>query len=757
MLNSRSAQLLVVVLFLGILLTGTTYFGITAILDLSNDTGDSTPDSATPSIAALNAFDRSFFCDEELRALLKRIDYYLFRQIEDCGVLVGRDGYLFPIGADTPETSDYRYLEDYLGIAEYDDNTLAQMEKSIEQRRIAYANQGAEYLLAVIPNSQTVYADCLPGYLPASGGQTRLEQFCAYLTGQGSSLPLLNLTDSMIAAKNLGQLYNNTENSLNALGAYAVYAAIVDSLGITEDDKSFVPMSVDDINIFTHHTTGKALAKAAGIADFRKNRTLSLTNDTEMKYEIIENLSGMETTYIKPGYKDTVNTRKTLLLEVADEWDKIQLMPYFSNTLESVAYKSSTGFSRYAVEYQTPDYVVQVIHEDDLDSLLDTAIMLSYADGLNPGDDPFTTMTPVVYGIAQHADDRFCIIGRCEEGSVVSLAGEHILPVKTAVTGERFILEAVFTENAMSSMVTLRASAQAKADSAPNRFLLERADSAAESSLLVGSNSMLFRKGPEFGLSGDIYSPAQLNRVSARLEGEVAALKRLSGKDTHLVYTYIPEKNGIYGEALAEDQRSAGQHKRLRQLSEALSDYPSVTVLDLQADLRSVRTNGLLYPLTDSHLSPLGAYYAYSSLMTHLSTEDAVLRPIPLERFVQSECLIPGGDLLKEIGLESMDMTEKQIILTDTVNPIAAEENIPPETGLVQHDAVLMRNRDSTLPTALVMHDSYGSSLIPFICAHFSETYVLSVDDFNLQDALVSAVKPDYIFILLNEYNIPLN
>ncbi len=751
--NPRTMPLMIVVIFIAIVLSCTIYFGITALIHSPDSYVAAPYREDAPLPQELIPFDRGFYLDASLNTWLTAADYRLFGRLADRSILVGKDEFLFPLIAET-ENGVYDYLQDYAGNASFDEETLDRLAKSLAKRSIAYANQDTAYLLAVIPSVQTIYRENLPWRLGEIGGETRLTQLKRYLT-EHSDVAFLDLTDCLLDAKTQGLVYNNTEDSLNAYGAYAVYRAVLNALP-GELTAKVTPQDDTAINIFTRYTAGKALARSAGVEDLIKNRTLSLSNETVLKYQVLERIAGMEVTYVKTPYKDEIPNRPAVLLEFSEDWDKILLMPYFSNTFGVAAYKTNPAYSQMAVDYLSPAAVVQFIHESELEQLLDETIMLSYNDGLEPGDDPFSAMTPIVLGTAQNGADRICIVGRCEEGSTIHLTGDGVRETVVETQGERFILEAVFDEGVRTAAVTLTAQAADKQDSAPEALRLTLNAGESARSVSVGSNSMLFRADSANLAYAGVYTRQQLRRVSTHFVDEAAAVAALTGKTTQMVYAYLPDKLDVYPEALGENALYNTNIPRVAQLSDALRSYNRISMIDLTIPLRTARSAGLQYRQTDSGLTPLGAFTAYRAMMATLAENDPRMTPRHRSDYVQSIEIRPGGDLVEALGLDGASITERVTVLTPTQTNLTVTD-ADGDALTDAREACIYTQRDESLPVAVVLRDAYGTQLLPYLAEHFSYVYVMAEGDLTCSDTLLQEIRPDYVFHLTSEYHLPLN
>lgn len=737
--HNRTMPLLTTVAFIAILLSCCIYFGITALIASPDSFADAPYRDEAPLPDTLTAFDRGFYLDAGLFDWMTAIDYRVFGRVADRSVLVGREDFLFPLTGHTP---GYRYLEDFAGNDPLSRDELDRLAKALTLRSIAYANSGATYLPVVIPAVQTVYPEYLPGNLADVRGRTRLEQLTAYLARE-TDLTLLDLTEALTDAKAYGQVYNNTEDSLSALGAFAAYRAVLDAMPEEVRERAAI---IDSVSIFTRTTRGKALARAAGVDELIKNRTLSLSNDTVLKYSALERVGGVEITYTLPAYKNEIKSRPAVLLEFADDWDRIQLMPFFSNTFGTVGYKTSAAYSAMAQSYLSPSVVVQFIHEADLTRLLDSQTLLSFNDALRPGEDPFTAMTPTVLGIAQNGPDRVCIVGRCEQGSTLLLTGRDI-DLVTTVSDDRFILELTLPAGVSTAPVTLAAAIPGKQRSEAVLLDLALDPALTETHVLVGRDGMLFSPDSAGEAYTSTYTRPQLRRIKSSVLAEVEHIRALTGKTTQMVYAYIPDKLDIYGDLAELSTVNYAHIPRIAQLVDIFDAYADLHFLDFTTALRDGRTAGRQYRSTDTALTPLGAFTAYTALMEHLAEDDARLHPLPLNAFIAETETVPGGNLIEALGLDGISITEELTALTPVRrNPIDTDIGA----------ATVYIGPDDSLPTALILHDEAGAALLPYLPAHFSRTYVLPQGELRVDDALVADLRPDYLLRLTSEYHLPL-
>ena len=248
--RSSGMALVCTVVFLGILLSFLIYIGVTMVFGNATSLVDTFWNAQNYDIP-LSGYNNAYYKNQDLQNIITHYDYSLFGKSGNPEILVGRNNFLFEV---IREDNNYNYLRDFLGEYAYDEEGLANIYNFLMLRKRAYENQGVEYIVAVIPNAQTVYGENMPAFIRSSGNTTRLMQLTEYMRTKGE-VTFINLTDALKAAKGEGVLYNNTENTLNSLGEYFVYQALYQVL--PESVKAGTQMiEFSDVTFYAHYTDG---------------------------------------------------------------------------------------------------------------------------------------------------------------------------------------------------------------------------------------------------------------------------------------------------------------------------------------------------------------------------------------------------------------------------------------------------------------------------------------------------------------------
>ncbi len=359
-------HLLITALFVGILLSFSLFYLIHAAGERENAVADACLNGTVIVGDTLPArFERAVYQNADTLSRIREHQFLLFRAISDQNVIVGEDDFLFEI-ADSEY--DYNYLEDYLGNVSFSEEEQAAILSLLTRRAESYDRRGAKYLLVVIPNAQTVYSENMPSYL-GKPSETRLSRLEAYLDQNGFD-GFLNLTDPLLAAKSDQPLYNNTENSLNSLGVYYAYRAVCEHFddGITG---AVAPTPYEKLSFYQHHTTGKAIARRAGVADVVSNRTLSLAGSTAKNYLTPYQTGRVTQTTLREGDLPLGMTETpSVLLQFSGQWERLQAEPFFSNTFKRVTYQTNWTDDPEIFALAAPSLVVQFVYENQLSWLL---------------------------------------------------------------------------------------------------------------------------------------------------------------------------------------------------------------------------------------------------------------------------------------------------------------------------------------------------------------------------------------------------
>lgn len=369
--SSRALGVIIIVLFVGILLSFLVNIGVSAYLG-SEDLVDEYYDGEDHPNIIISDFADTFYLSKKIRGNIIKVDYKLFNRLPTSEVLLGDGEFLFPT---VDEETGYNYVADYFGELKPTDIELNRYFNGISELTEEYREHGTEIYFIIIPNSQTVYPELMPDYMGNISENTRLKTVTRYL-GKRAVQNYLDLTDALSNAKENGELYNNTEDSLNSRGAYYAYRAVINKLP-SFIRKEITPVELNAGDLVHHTTAGKVLARKTSLENEIKNRTVSLSTDFVQKYQIYLSFEDYEydMAYAKRNYKDELPTMPRIQFQFSSEWDKIIMIDYFSNTFGNTIYRTSPELNPTVIGKTDPAYVICFIHEKDLHMLADGSLL----------------------------------------------------------------------------------------------------------------------------------------------------------------------------------------------------------------------------------------------------------------------------------------------------------------------------------------------------------------------------------------------
>lgn len=348
MKRKKAIDFLTAVLFFGILMSFLAYAGIGTLLRADGKNGNE------------KRFREVFYGDGLIQSVGRYCDYRIFRHTNAEHVLIGKENFIF---STYDEKSGYDYLLDYVGGYAFTEAETDRIAYSLAEERQRYAELGTQYVVAVVPSSMTVCREYVPGFLGRQSENTRLSVLSTRLGSESAFLDLRAVMQENIREE---MPYNNTEDSLNAYGAFSVYDAVMAHLdGSTQGEYSRI--SLEDIEFSVRMTEGREIAKKAGLQNVVQNRTVSLTDAMPRTYKT---LRLRETSVGTSRLDGMLNPSSCLVVEVPSEWDREQLMPFFSNSFDTVIYVPAGEKVEEVARAYHATAVVRILHEKDLGDLL---------------------------------------------------------------------------------------------------------------------------------------------------------------------------------------------------------------------------------------------------------------------------------------------------------------------------------------------------------------------------------------------------
>ncbi|MBE0697002.1 MAG: hypothetical protein IH586_08760, partial [Anaerolineaceae bacterium] len=204
-----------------------------------------------------------------------------------------------------------------------------------------------------------------------------------------------------------------------------------------------------------------------------------------------------------------------------------------------------------------------------------------------------------------------------------------------------------------------------------------------------------------------------------------------------------PDKNTIYPEYLPPQIPVIGKLSRLDQLIAYQKEHGQAPIIDLRPALLAEKKKGPVFYSTDTHWNPYGALAATREMILPLQEKFPTLKVHDLTDYKKKE----GVQVLGDMALNSVPSahTEEWFSLESRYDHNWVRFNISDQMPVI----VSMVHKDSTLPRAVIYHDSFMIWQYHFVADYFSKvTFIWS---YNVDLNFVKGEKPDVVFLECTE------
>lgn len=201
----------------------------------------------------------------------------------------------------------------------------------------------------------------------------------------------------------------------------------------------------------------------------------------------------------------------------------------------------------------------------------------------------------------------------------------------------------------------------------------------------------------------------------------------LASRGIHFVFAVVPSKSAVYPELLPERFEIVGKSRRQTFL-DYMHEHSDVPVLDLmpamlEAKAQSVPGDDAYFPL-GTHWTDRGAYHGYRAILNALSVDLPELQPLPLSDFDRRPLKVQDDESATVFLEDVLEQNQSQLKPRGGRRSSPLGEDDPNGKGL-------MFGQDAAnLPRALLIRDSFGVALAPFLAEHFSLLQSIGTDSF---------------------------
>ncbi|MBP1673811.1 MAG: hypothetical protein H6Q25_1626 [Bacteroidetes bacterium] len=275
--------------------------------------------------------------------------------------------------------------------------------------------------------------------------------------------------------------------------------------------------------------------------------------------------------------------------------------------------------------------------------------------------------------------------------------------------------------------------------------------------VVLGKDKWLFLGGKET----DVYTgknrltQEELILLTEELEYRQNYLQNLN---CQFYFVIAPVKSSIYPEFFPKKYLISNPESGGRQLISYLNKNSSVKTIDLYK-LNQWKNLGLLYYKIDNHWNKQGAFLASNIIIQSLKKDFPNLQEWPLETMTINKKVINTGNLA--------GMLSNTTLFTDTLYELTPEKGFKAKEVSKREYPVVKgfpypwefeSDREiegSEFPKILIISDSFGGNLFPYISESFSRSVkIFDSWQYKLNENIVTAEKPDIVILMVLESNL---
>lgn len=293
------------------------------------------------------------------RSALITVDAWIKENVFRTGsdqVIVGRDGFLFY--ADT--------AADFTGENALTDAELTEIVFALQTLSDYAAAHGAQLIVAIAPNKNTVYPDQMPALYRKSDALSNRERLHSALTEAG--IAYADLAAALTAESGDTLLYHKRDTHWNNAGALVAANAILDAAHIAHDDLSTYPLLkthdfFGDLDELLYPSLARLDDNFTPDFDFSSAFIYTSTYRTAMDMVITTRGSGTGRALV---FRDSFGSA---------------LIPYLSTAFSEVRYERAAPYRIDLLKQFDADIVILEIAERNISTLVSAAARLTEADG----------------------------------------------------------------------------------------------------------------------------------------------------------------------------------------------------------------------------------------------------------------------------------------------------------------------------------------------------------------------------------------
>lgn len=276
-------------------------------------------------------------------------------------------------------------------------------------------------------------------------------------------------------------------------------------------------------------------------------------------------------------------------------------------------------------------------------------------------------------------------------------------------------------------------------------------------SVIIGKNGWMYLAGREYESYKGINNLTNNELFLIKQELEYRK-DYLAKRNCKFYFVVAPAKTSIYPENLENNDPSFKLNSWGEQLINYLNNHCKVKPIDVYTELRNRKSKELLYFKLDNHWNNIGGFYASNMVLKQMNNDDSSIHINNIKDFrIVKENRNIGNIVNMFPNVESFN--DFSFELNKIKGYHAVDASLKGYKVPDKFDAELFETRrvirGSKKKKLLIVSDSFGGYMFPFLAENFSVTEkIFDKWEYKLNESIVENEKPDVFLMIVLESNL---
>ncbi len=276
--------------------------------------------------------------------------------------------------------------------------------------------------------------------------------------------------------------------------------------------------------------------------------------------------------------------------------------------------------------------------------------------------------------------------------------------------------------------------------------------------VVIGNDNWVFMGGNEIDTYRGKHRLETSELEAFKLELEYRK-KYLNDKGCKFYFLVAPVKANIYSEHIPTSIFRLNKQSWGEQLIEYLDKHSEVKPINVYNTLRQSKGYGLMYYKLDNHWNKKGAFFAAKEVLNRIGKDIPDIATLSYSNYIVWDTLTRGGNITSMLSnTELFTDTTFELIPKEGFKSLASEKvGYPIVKGFpYPWEYEFVREiPNSDKPKILIISDSFGGNIFPFISESFSRSVkIFDSWQYKLNEDIVNAEKPDVVLLIVLESNL---